>query len=106
MGDQDFDDVPNNSAAWVKSIASMYNVPARIGGAIRYTGGKAPRFGTIKGACGRNNPGLMGFEIIHLAQRLQEPLKERTVRTALHRLKDDKIESRERRWYPIALEAS
>lgn len=54
----------------------------------------------------RNNPGLLGIEIIGRAQKLQEPLKERTVRTALHRLKDDKIENRDRRWYPIAVEAS
>jgi len=49
-----------------------------------------------------SQPGLRGVEIVSKASDLTPPLKERTVRTALHRLKeDDKIESRDQRWYVV-----
>jgi hypothetical protein len=50
----------------------------------------------------RNNPGLLGVEIIGRAQKMHDYMKERTVRTALHRLKEDeKIANREKRWFLV-----
>lgn len=49
-----------------------------------------------------SRPGLRGVEIVAIVQRLEEPLKERTVRTALHRLKAaEKIKSEAERWYVV-----
>lgn len=46
-------------------------------------------------------PGLRGVELVALTEELGAPLKERTVRTALHRLKNQaKIFNHEERWYP------
>ena len=45
-------------------------------------------------------PGLRGVEIVDAAAAAGKPLKERTVRTALHRLKTSKkLKSFEERWY-------
>lgn len=33
-------------------IRTNYNVPAKVGGRVEYTGGKTPRQGTITGAAG------------------------------------------------------
>jgi hypothetical protein len=51
----------------------------------------------------RRNPGLTGKELVERAANEQTPVNERTLRTALHRLryKDRSIENREGRWYAL-----
>ncbi len=45
-------------------------------------------------------PGLRGVQIVAATEKAGTPLKERTVRTALHRLKTaDKIKNVDERWY-------
>lgn len=49
----------------------------------------------------RNSPGLRGVEIVNITDRMEQPLKERTVRTALHRLKMAReIYVEDEKWYP------
>lgn len=46
-------------------------------------------------------PGLRGFELVEATESAGTPVKERTVRTALYRLKNSgKIFSNDERWYP------
>jgi hypothetical protein len=45
-------------------------------------------------------PGLRGVEIVAEADKAKTPVKERTVRTALHRLKNaDRLKNVDERWY-------
>jgi hypothetical protein len=54
------------------------------------------------------NPGLTGVEIVRLLEKAGTPINERTVRTALFRLKVDKIAAVENRWYTteVAIEVA
>lgn len=53
----------------------------------------------------RHEPGLRGVEIVEKTGAMSEPLLERTVRTALYRLKNaSKIRSDNERWYVVAEE--
>ncbi|MGO4683865.1 hypothetical protein [Hyphomicrobium sp. 2TAF46] len=48
-------------------------------------------------------PGLRGVEIVDAARKVDPSILERTVRTALHRLKteDEEILNTDGRWYPV-----
>jgi transposase len=48
-------------------------------------------------------PGLTGAGIVSALENAGTPVHERTVRTALHRLRGKFIEQREEAWYPIEL---
>jgi len=55
----------------------------------------------------KSKPGLRGIEIIDAAKVAGTPLKERTVRTALHRLKENEsIRNLDGRWFVAASDAS
>ena len=64
-------------------------------------GGKAVSTAAIVLHAIRNNPGMRGVEIVAQLQRGDAEIKERTVRTALHRLRGEKIYIEDGRWYPI-----
>lgn len=51
----------------------------------------------------QRSPGLTGKELLERALNEGPPINERSLRTALHRLryKDKTIENREGRWYPL-----
>ena len=49
----------------------------------------------------QQHPGLTGVELVRHLEKAGTPLNERTVRTAIFRLKKDKIQSVQHRWYPI-----
>lgn len=46
-------------------------------------------------------PGLRGVEIVQTLAQEDDPVHERTVRTALARLKGKRIEQRDGGWYPL-----
>jgi hypothetical protein len=48
----------------------------------------------------QTNPGMRGVEILRALEAVGTPVHERTLRTALARLKLNHIEQREERWYP------
>jgi hypothetical protein len=47
-------------------------------------------------------PGLVGVELVAALAKAGSPVHERTVRTALHRLRGRFIEQKGDRWYPIS----
>lgn len=49
----------------------------------------------------KDKPGLTGIELVRHLEKIGTPLNERTVRTALFRLKVDKIMAVKNRWYTV-----
>lgn len=47
----------------------------------------------------KHQPGLTGVELVSALKEVGTPVHERTVRTALHRLRGRFIEQRDERWY-------
>lgn len=88
-------------------FASLRNVPKKGGSDATGTPGTAVRRPRKDSDAWRvleqikKSPGLTGAEIVEALEKEGTPVKERTVRTALHRLRAKFIKQQDERWFPL-----